>query len=184
MVKRQTKMQKPHTVVTKLADLAPRTGHVLVERPNGEVIAIPIKELTYKRFWEIARLIPDPVRQKGDLVEYYKDETGKIHEVYATSTAEYQKALVDANNLRVMWRLTEFVDLEFEGRTVEERVEELQNTLSVEIINALNAAMSGMMTESEARVESRSESFHTARPGDNGHLPAVGLDIRAVAQSE
>lgn len=193
MAKRKPQMQKPppngntpppRTMITKLSELAPRTGHVIIERPDGEEIAIPYKELTYKRFWEIARLVPDPVLPKDNPVDFHKDEKGELRQVFSVNWQEYQQAKVDAESRRAMWRLTEFVDLEFESATVEDRIVELQDTLSNEIVTALLTAMSGMMHESEARVESRSESFHQNGHSHVAHLPTNGVDVGALVKPE
>lgn len=178
---------KQPVLARKLSDLAPRQGVVVVERPDGQDdLAIPYRELTYKRYWEIGRLVDDPlplkVGQEHD--DFAKDENGKLVKVYKVDWYNWQRERLDAENKRTLWRLVEFVDLEFEGATPEARIEELQNTLPNDIVQALTSALRGLVIGSESRVETRAGAFLVAGHRDNGSVPADGLDSRVLADAE
>lgn len=147
--------------ITKLSELAPRTIDVVIERPDGqESVAIPCKELTYKRFYEIGRLVPDPIPAiKPETMNYTRNEKGDVIPVYDTDWHAHQRAVAEAETRRTMWRLTEFVDLEFEAVDIDARIDELENTLPNDVVQGLVMAMRTMVFGSEARVAERANSF-------------------------
>jgi len=92
-----------------------------------------------------------------------------VRQVFSTNWQEYQQAINEAEILRTLWRVSEFVDLEFDSPLPDDpleipyaRIDELQNTLPNDIINALVDAMRGMVSGSESRVEARASTFHGA----------------------
>lgn len=172
-------MQKPPTVtsneprrITKLSELAPRTVDVVIDRPDGqESVVIPCRELTYKRFYEIGRLVPDPIPAiKPETMNYTRNEKGDVIPVYETDWYAHKQAQADAETRRTMWRLTEFVDLEFESADIEARIEELENTLPNDVVQGLIMAMRTMVYGSEARVAERANSFHGNGNNGSSHL--------------
>lgn len=179
-------MQKPpapvETVaprrITKLSELQPRTIDVVIERPNGqESIAVPCRELTYKRFYEIGRLVPDPIPQKGEApIDFAKDEKGELVKVYDVNWHAHRQAVAEAETRRTMWRLTEFVDLEFEATDIEDRINELENTLPNDVVQGLIIAMRSIVFGSEARVEERAASFHSNGHRNTNHLPTPSVE--------
>lgn len=167
----------PLSVIKSLADLAPRHGTVIVERQDGEQLAIPYRELSYKRWWEIGRMVEDPAPLKAGQGhdDYAKDENGKLIKVYNVDWIAYEQARLDAANRRAHMRLAAFIDLPFEGATLEDRTAELIESVPNDIIQALSIAMHRMVAGSEARIESRAENFHANGGGNHGDLPEDAL---------
>lgn len=192
MPRKQPNMQKPPATIatneprriTRLSELAPRTVDVVIDRPDGqESVVIPCRELTYKRFYEIGRLVPEPIPAiKPETLNYTHTEKGDVIPVYNTDWYAHKQAVADAETRRTMWRLTEFVDLEFESDDVEARVSELENTLPNDVVQALVMAMRTMVYGSEARVEERASSFQRNGTSRNGDLSADGVVARAVVR--
>lgn len=193
--KKPSTMQKPPTpdtpqkqviTATTLADLAPRRGTVIVQRPDDQDdLSIPYRELSYKRYWEIGRMVEDPPPHTGEMVDFTKNEKGEVKQVFSVDTLKYQQARADAENQRALMRLAEFIDLPIDGETLEARAETLQNTLPHDVMNALSAAMRQLTIGSEAKVEARAHSFQRNGNGHHGDLPAAGVVSRkALAEPE
>ena len=187
--KKQPNMQKPPASVEKpakaivtalsLADLAPRRGTVIVERPDDQDdLAIPYKELTYKRYWEIGRMVDDPPAHDGTPIDFTKDEKGELRHVYSINWTKYQQARQDVENQRMLMRLAEFVDLPFQSETLEGRAEELQTAVPHDVLKSISAAMATLTLGSESRVSARAAAFHGNGNGNNGNLPADGVVSR------
>lgn len=182
--RKQANMQKMPTAptneprrITKLSELAPRTIDVVIDRPDGqESVIIPCRELTYKRFYEIGRLVPEPIPVHTDEpIDFAHDEKKNLVKLYGVNWHEHNRAVAAAETRRTMWRLTEFVDLEFEATDIEARIEELENTLPNDVVQGLIMAMRTMVFGSEARVAERASSFHS-----NGTRHAVDLSANGV----
>lgn len=187
MARKKPNMQKAATekptkavvTATSLADLAPRRGTVIVQRPDDQDdLAIPYKELSYKRYWEIGRMVEDPPPNDGNPTDFHRDEKGEIHRLFTINWTQYQQARLDAENKRVLMRLAEFIDLPIDGDTLEDRAETLQASLPHDVVNALSAAMRTLTIESESRVEARAATFRTNGNGNHAHLPADGVVSR------
>lgn len=190
--RKKLNMQKPPTddseeaapiLVRSLSDLAPRTGNIIVERQDGEQLAIPYRELSYKEWWEIGRRVEDPmpVKTGQEHDDYAKDESGKLVKVYKVDWYAYQREQSEAFNRRVYLRLAAFIDLPFPaGNTLEERADALISQVPNDVLQALSAAMHRMVTGGEARVESRADTFQPNGTAGISHLRKNGLVISAV----
>lgn len=165
---------KPAKVIvtaTSLADLAARRGRVIVQRPDDQDdLAIPYKELSYKRYWEIGRMVEDPPPHDGAPTEFHRDEKGVVHPAFTVNMTKFRQAQAEAENKRALMRLAEFIDLPIEGETLEERAEILQNTLPLDVVNALSAAMRQLTIGSESHVEARAAAFHANGNHGASHL--------------
>lgn len=179
------KPTKAIVTATSLADLAPRRGTVIVQRPDDQDdLAIPYKELSYKRYWEIGRMVEDPPPHNGEPTDFTKDEKGELRKVFSANWQEYQQALLDAESKRGLMRLAEFIDLQMEGETLEERGEYLQNSLPIDVLMALANAMKRLTSGSESRVEARAAAFRPGGNNSSNHLPANGVvDRKALVKS-
>ena len=173
----------PPLLVRNLSDLAPRTGNIIIERQDGEQLSIPYRELSYKEWWEIGRMVDDPMPLKPGqgADDFAKDENGKLIKVYNVDWQAHQRAQSDAFNRRVYLRLAAFIDLPFAGKTLDEKADELINTIPNDILQALSAAMHRMVTGGEARIESRADTFHSNGNSRYADMPTDGMDDRAVS---
>lgn len=136
--------------LTSLADMPSLDIDVHISTGN-EALVIPCRELTYKRFQEIGRMVTEP--------EPKTVGAGPKGPIYSYSHPEYLQARQDAADRRLYLRLAEFVKLDIPGETLEARAAQLEDALSVAIVTKLAEAMQKTQSEGETRIEQRAVTF-------------------------
>jgi hypothetical protein len=142
---------KQRVKITSLADLQPRTVTVEIER-GDEVLEIPCKTLSYAEFQRLGYEVVDPAPPT--------DRWDKKGPIYNYNDPAYLQDRQKANDERMYRRLLAFVQIDVPGDTVEEQIDNLTNTLEVDIVRALVGIMSNMVTGGEARIADRAATFH------------------------
>lgn len=166
MAKDKTTEQKPPeksvVAIASFGDLPDRDITVRIEMAD-KVLAFPCRTLTYKRFNELGRMVPDPEPPVM---------AGPKGKIYDLQDPNYLKQLPEAAELRMYYRLTEFLRLPIPGATISEKAMFLSDTLEYTIVKALVEAMQQNMLEGKASVEARAATFHGDGLGGAENLSA------------
>lgn len=145
--------EKKRISITSLDDLQPRDVDVEIERGN-EVLVIPCRTLTYGEFQRLGYAVIDPAppvatwNSKGAASYNYNDP-------------QYLTAKQQAADERLYLRLLAFLKIDVPGDTPQEKIDNLQNTLEVDVVRALTKVMLDMVSGGEARVTDRATTFHS-----------------------
>lgn len=167
-----TDEQKPPVIeVTSLADLGPRTIIVNLEREDG-VLQIKCRTLSYQRWQQIGWEVADPTPPVVG--------AGKHGPIYNHDDPAYKAALMQASDERMYRRLLEFVQIEVPGRTVEQKLARLRETLEAGVVRHLAQVMGAYTRDGSARIEGRANSFRGDGANGTAHMPGDGVDAESV----
>ena len=136
-----------------LIDLLPaREFDVKIEiKGQAEPVVIPCRALSYKRYQEIRRLIPEtPVPAMG----------GPRGKIYDTENPEYKQKRTEANEQRNYLCLAEFIQADIPGDSLQDRADWLANNMEMGIVNELLSQMLGTVENGRAAIEGRAATFH------------------------
>lgn len=153
---------KPVVNIGSFGDLPDRDITIFIEMADT-TLAFPCRTLTYKRFNELGRLIPDPEPP------HMAGPKGKIYDL---QNPEYLAKFPEVAEKRMFYRLVEFLRLPTPGATLAEKADFLSENLEYTIVKALVEAMQQNMIEGKARVEARAATFHANGLGGAENVPA------------
>jgi hypothetical protein len=143
--------EKSHRLITSLSELRGQAVNVELELPDGEVVQIPIHTLTYAEWQRIEREVPQPP------VPVLHGAKGSMPD---RNDPEYQKAMSLWNEQVMYRRVLAALEIEIEGATADEKVKNLQETISTPMMMGLIAALSQAHFANRAQVVARSKTFH------------------------
>lgn len=144
--------EKPVRTLTNLLDLPNRDVPVRIEM-DSETLIIPCRAMTYKRYQELGRLIPDP--EPPVLA-------GKNGKMYDRENPEYLRRLTEVADERLFLRLAEFVQAEIPNTPqtdLKARAAWISEHMEMSIVRGLSSAMTMTVLGGEAHVEARAVSF-------------------------
>ena len=159
---KETKIpEKPVVQIVGFGDLPDRDITVFVEMADNQ-LAFPCRTLTYKRFNELGRLIPDPEPPF---------DAGPKGRIYHLQDPAYLAKFPEVADKRMYYRLAEFLRLPIPGETMAEKAAYLSENLEYTIVKALIEAMQQNMLEGKAHVEARAATFHSNGLSHSEDLP-------------
>ena len=143
--------------ITSLADLPGRETVIRIDLENGEPpLEFPGKTLTYKRWNELGRMIPDPEPSSGGF-----DKMGRP--IYNFHDQVYLAKKGEAEDQRMYYRLVEFLSIDIPGDTLDEQVEALANAIEFRLMRALlNGIGMEHLKVAEVSVSARAVTFPAA----------------------
>lgn len=144
--------EKPVRTLTNLLDLPNRDVPVRIEM-DSETLIIPCRAMTYKRFREIGRLVPDPSPPVL---------AGRDGKKYDYQDPEYTRKRQDADEQRLYLRLAEFVQADIPNAPKEDlhaRGNWIAEHMEMGIVKALSNAVDQTIIGGEAHVEARVATF-------------------------
>lgn len=143
---------KPVRTLTSLLDLPNKDVPVRIEM-DSETLVIPCRAMTYKRFREIGRLVPDPSPPVM---------AGRNGKMYDYQDPEYNRQRADADEQRLYLRIAEFVQLDIPNTSkgdLKARAAWIAENMEMGIVKALSNAIDQTIVGGEAHVEARAASF-------------------------
>lgn len=152
----QPEVELERVAISSLEDLA--TYKVEAEIYHaGKILIIPLKTLTYFEWVKLGYEVPNPVPPPMGV-----DKNSRPILNYSDPT--YQRQMDEAAMERGYVRLLAAIDLPIKGEDQAERLATLKRTLDYNVVRQLNAVLNSVVSEGEARIIGRADSFH--RPGD------------------
>ena len=158
--KEEKPVEKQVVTIAGFGDLPDRDKTVFVEM-DDQTLAFPCRMLTYKRFNELGRMIPDPEPPMM---------AGPKGKIYDLQNPEYLAKFPEVAEKRMFYRLVEFLRMTIPGETMAEKAAYLSDNLEYTIVKALVEGMQQTMIEGKARVESRAATFHANGLSDTANL--------------
>lgn len=149
--------QLERVTATSLDDLAPYNVEAEIYHA-GRLITIPLHTLTYFEWvrlgYEVQNPVPPPmgVDKNSRPILNYNDPT-------------YLRQVDEAMMERGYVRLLAAIGLPIRGDTPAEKLATLKATLDYNVVRQLNSVINSVVSEGEARIVGRADTFH--RPGDS-----------------
>jgi hypothetical protein len=169
-------MSQSHTI-TALSDLAPIDIIVEIDRPGGEIIAVPLRTLTYSDWLRLGLEIPNPTPPISGV-----DKSGQP--IFDTRNLDYLRQLEDANIKRGLRRLLAALQIDVPGDTVGDQLAALEATLDSGVGRQLLGVLAQIAAKGEARIAHRAGTFQPAGADDWPDLPTARLDSEPMVESD
>lgn len=177
--------QTPKRRMTSLEQIELRTLNVTIYREGeDEAWEFELRELPRAKYFELARLIPDPTppKKRDDPIDIMR-VNGVIQRLYEIDELEYLQAQQRATNRRTMLRLLHcLVDFDVPGETENEKLDAMEAALPLDVVTGLIDAMNSFAEGSEARIEERAKSFRDGRDQPAVDAGSQGLVNRKMGQ--
>ena len=142
---------KTNGAITSLTQLPSRDLPVTIEiEGQDEMIVIPCRALTFRRYQEIGRMVPDVAPPTM---------AGKNGILYDWQNPEYKAKQEAVQEQRNMLRLAEFVQADIPGNTLQDKADYIANELEMGVVYALKSAMDKTMQGGGASVSAREANF-------------------------
>lgn len=153
--------------VASLADVAPVTLYLEIERVDGEILAIPTRNVGYTRLLKVQQAIPLPTPPPDGF-----DATNK-KPTYNYNDPGYLDARQDAFTRRDYAALLEWVDLVIPGDTLEARVEAFERVFTSAETRQMFEGLNLYQKKGGAQLQSAADHFLGAGHGDPPDLRAA-----------
>lgn len=146
---------QPHLIIA-LSDLPDRRMTITIIISDEESIQFKGVLLSYKRWNELGRLVPDPMPS----VSGFDSVRRPIYNLY---DPVYLNQKETAGEKRTFYRLIEFLEMDIPGDTLDEKVKALEDALEFKVMRALIEAISKEHLErAEVDVSARAATFLSA----------------------
>ena len=150
--------------VTSFAELQDNvTVNLEIERHDGSVMVIPIRELGYSDWVNVEREVPYPQPPAGGA-----DNKGVPW--YDNNNPDYRRKIADAVERRGYLRMLKAIQLDIPGETLDEKIDALAS-LPTEIILTVGTYLNEMHQTRKATVKARAASFQRDVIADDADLP-------------
>lgn len=163
---------------TSLSELGEVTVEVEVQRPDGVVLAVPLRTLTEAKMREIRASVVWPTPPVVDM----KKVGGEVVNVYDRNDPAYLAADREADALLSYKALLAALDLDIPGDTEAERLAALQNGLGAYAFAVLLTAVNRINVISPEEIAQVARSFQRRRPAGAPGNGAAGADAQPVAE--
>ena len=138
------------------------TYNIEIERHDGTLMRIPVRELGYKEWIAAEREAPMPAP-----IVIGADSNGRP--LYNDKDPAYKQARAEALERRVYLRMSKALKIDIPGDTVDEQIDYVAN-LPAEIFATISVYMNQMHQVRTAEVKARAESFHPGLTGGDADM--------------
>lgn len=170
---KQNGKERSITPVLSLDDLSTMQVNVEIELLNGDILAVPIKTLTYREWLEIGWEVPAPTPPISGV-------DASKRPVFNHNDPGYLANLERVNMERNYRRLLRALQIPIPGNTVDEQLDALKSKLDGAICRQLLNAINETGMAGEARIAARAESFRAGKAVDTEGVPGERVDAEPV----